>query len=843
MTLVSEEYEECLSVLESLMVHGGYSMLITAGDFNTDFSRSTAQTNVLVDFMLRNSLRSTWTLRSNPVHHSQHTFVSYNGYKSQIDHFLIPLDCCSYVTQTEALDFSSSCKDAGHLPVVLELACPMLYGAPLSNKERLQAGKFAWHKIESYEDYRLSLDVLLHENIDLTTFDCLRCVDYACRDHTHLAQMDGLCKQLTDACLKAADMTLPKVKRKKAMPMWNESVKPLRDDAKFWGGVWKECGRPTSGIVLDIYKQCRRKYHYAVRALKKAEQQTRMNCLAEAMARSNTRDLWTEVKKIRGHSNVSPPNIDGKVTSVDINNLFADKYRLLYNKVPSDLTAFKERVNALVHNDFACDFVVDKKLIDKALQQLKPEKGDGDKGLWSSLIKQSSYLWREHLAVLLSCMLIHGHYADELLNSTIVSLPKDPQTDICSSDNYRGITLCSGINKVLDWIILLKYPACFQTSQLQFAYKRQHSTVMCTTIFKEVADYYMRRRGQVFATLLDASKAFDLVSLDKLFHILEGKGLPYSVLRLLLDMYQRQRVRTMWSGEVSECFSSVNGVRQGGVLSPVLFTIYIDVLLQRLEASQIGCVVGGEYVGVLGYADDVTLLAPTAQALKAMLQICEEFGREFHITYNPKKTVCIHFKGKAVKCETPVVSLNSSQLQWHSTVKHLGCYVSQNLTEEHEIKAKRGNFIGLVNGLCSTFNNVKTEVVAEIFNRQCCHFYGCETWSLMDKSVSLIFTSWRKGCRKVWNLPNLARSKLLPHLMRSSSPETLVMRRFATMCNSIVQGNNSKLSNLLAVSVSTPVDSWVGMSRGLATNGDVATTFFETTLESCQTLMHSIEHR
>jgi len=266
----------------------------------------------------------------------------------------------------------------------------------------------------------------------------------------------------------------------------------------------------------------------------------------------------------------------------------------------------------------------------------------------------------------------------------------------------------------------------------------------------------------------------------------------------------------MWSGEVSQCFSSVNGVRQGGVLSPILFTTYIDVLLQRLEASQTGCVVGGEYMGVLGYADDVTLLAPTAHALKAMLRICEDFGREFSLTYNAKKTVCIHFKSRGVKCHTPNVSLNNTELQWLSTVKHLGNLVSQNLKEDQEIQAKQRTFIGAVNGLLSNFRGTNTEVLTEIFNRQCCHFYGCESWSLMDRNISGLYTAWRKGCRKLWNLTNLARSKLLPSLVNSMSPEQQVMTRFAGMFNRMAKGDNGKISNVLAISVNSVKKGLIG---------------------------------
>ena len=81
MTVVSEEYEECLTVIESVIAQGGYRMLIIAGDLNTDLARPTAQTNALIDFMARNSLRSTWTLRADYALSTRHTFISCNGHK------------------------------------------------------------------------------------------------------------------------------------------------------------------------------------------------------------------------------------------------------------------------------------------------------------------------------------------------------------------------------------------------------------------------------------------------------------------------------------------------------------------------------------------------------------------------------------------------------------------------------------------------------------------------------------------------------------------------------------------------------------------------------------------
>ena len=68
-------------------------------------------------------------------------------------------------------------------------------------------------------------------------------------------------------------------------------------------------------------------------------------------------------------------------------------------------------------------------------------------------------------------------------------------------------------------------------------------------------------------------------------------------------------------------FSTTNGVKQGGVLSPILFSIYIDEMLTRLHISGFGCMIGHKYCGAVGYADDISLVAPSIYALNKMCDI------------------------------------------------------------------------------------------------------------------------------------------------------------------------------------------------------------------------------
>ena len=124
---------------------------------------------------------------------------------------------------------------------------------------------------------------------------------------------------------------------------------------------------------------------------------------------------------------------------------------------------------------------------------------------------------------------------------------------------------------------------------------------------------YLINGSQVFGCFLDASKAFDSIDHAVLFDKLLQQNLSSVIIRALLKWYTDQRVNVSWNNCYSDKFSVSNGVRQGGMLSPIpiLLTVYIDDLLFELEKSGVGCYWNHHFVGAVCYADDIALLAPS----------------------------------------------------------------------------------------------------------------------------------------------------------------------------------------------------------------------------------------
>ena len=573
-------------------------------------------------------------------------------------------------------------------------------------------------------------------------------------------------------------------------------------------------GRPTEGIIYDNMRSSKRLYTYAVRRHKRHLKEIQYQKMAQSINANQSRDFFKELKRVKSSKSCTAACINGENDSAAVAQLFADKYTSLFNSVPSNPEGLNDIDNYIqdsIKQEPCSSTIINKDMITAAVKRLKSEKADGDRGLYSNHIKYATDLYLEELAGLFSAVLIHGHLPGEILKSTITSIPKDANGDMCSDGNYRGIALMSCMAKLFDIVILMRNETALATSDLQFAFKPKLGTTLCTLVMKEIIKYYMQNGATVYGCLLDATKAFDRVRFDKLFLLLIKRKMNAIDLRALKDLYLRQCTRTTWKGHYSSYFTTTNGIRQGSIASPTLFCVYMDELLQQLKAKGVGCWIGRHFVGAISYADDLTLLCPSIQGLQLMLNVCEAFAQQYGMQYNPDKSICINFCKKTNVDLKVKLTVAGKILPWSTKVKHLGNILTSNLSEGAEIMHKKGDFIGRINALVSTLNTAPEEVILPLFQAQCCHLYGCQAWNLADSKVQQIFTTWNRGVRRMLKLPWLTHRRFLPHIAGLPSAEVMVYRRFVKMARTMISSTN-EIVNFIAAMCIKSKDSIMGQN-------------------------------
>ena len=249
----------------------------------------------------------------------------------------------------------------------------------------------------------------------------------------------------------------------------------------------------------------------------------------------------------------------------------------------------------------------------------------------------------------------------------------------------------------------------------------------------ETIQYYTEKGGRaVYLLLLDASKAFDKVSYEKLFELLLERNVCPKMVKLLYYMYTHQKCHVRWNNKQSDPFSVSNGVKQGSVISPLLFSIYIDNLFSKLKQLGLGCHVGLTYAGAFGYADDIALVSPSIYGLKKMFSICESYARDYQTTFNPEKSKLICFN--ASSSEISPIYLNGTPVTVVNKDSHLGNTISTDIYDRNII-SNVCDFYQRSNSVISDFSISDSETLDKVHSTFCMHMYGCELWNLNSSDV------------------------------------------------------------------------------------------------------------
>ena len=356
----------------------------------------------------------------------------------------------------------------------------------------------------------------------------------------------------------------------------------------------------------------------------------------------------------------------------------------------------------------------------------------------------------------LLCMLYNSIWEVEYIPRCFrigMQVPLFKGKDACPLDpnSYRGITLLSIFNKVFEILIWRRLEPWWSeveaVSGLQSACKKGMLCLNTAFLLKETVATSMEDNDQVYFAFFDVAKAFDSVWIEELFFQLWQIGVRGKTWRLLyccyLDFWCVVRVQ----GHVSRWYQLKCGIHQGGYMSLIKYTAFINSILVALQRSGLCCSIGRIPSTPVGYADDLAACCLSERKLEGALRIVYRHGCTWLYSYNAKKSgVMVYGETMATNrhnAEVRKFKLGGEQVKEKLTYEHVGIttclsdddaegVVGRLAKARRTLNANSGLGIrrnGLTVGTCSIIFRVVVVPIA---------LFRSEIWILNDKSAKMI---------------------------------------------------------------------------------------------------------
>lgn len=219
--------------------------------------------------------------------------------------------------------------------------------------------------------------------------------------------------------------------------------------------------------------------------------------------------------------------------------------------------------------------------------------------------------------------------------------------------NWRPITIASLLIRLYNKILARRMQLVFRTSQKQTGFKPMNGVGQNTSLLHNLLRHARSNKNNLYACLLDVSKAFDSIPHDSIKRALMRNGCPPDFIDLVSDQYNQTYTRISYGSENSNEILLKRGVKQGDPMSSILFNIVIDELFQIIGERFGYEIEGVGSVNARAFADDIALISGSEIGMKELLKITETFLSNRGLDINVKKciAICLRKAGKMKKSQ------------------------------------------------------------------------------------------------------------------------------------------------------------------------------------------------
>jgi exonuclease III len=465
---------------------------------------------------------------------------------------------------------------------------------------------------------------------------------------------------------------------------WGEEIARLVEEKKKAYRVWLANRLPNA---KEEYRQKCKEVKEAVRTAKWREWES-LGHRMEKDFYGNSKRFWREVKGREKKKKIMLKDDKGRVMEEDnrITMWCRDYFEDLYNEgykeegTPS-LVVREEAVRA---TQLCKDPTWSEVRI--AVSKLKNGKAAGPSGMVGEMIKAGGEVMVERLVNLFGKVWKEEDIPEDWEGGIVIPLYK--KGDRMDLNNYRGITLTEVASKIFGSIVRSRLEEWFEkrAAEEQAGFRKGRG---CADQSYTLAQAVLKRlevQKESHLCFVDLRKAYDSVWREGLFRKLETGGAPTKLISLIRRWYRRVRAKVRVNDTESTWFETKVGVRQGDNMSPLLFNIYINGIVEKIKEGEGGVQVGEERIEVLLYADDMVLLAEDEAGLNRMMEKVKEYCNEWKLEVNVGKTKAMVVSKDGLAVST--VEYGQEVLECVTEFTYLGTIFSADGRWEKEIRRR-----------------------------------------------------------------------------------------------------------------------------------------------------------
>ena len=383
---------------------------------------------------------------------------------------------------------------------------------------------------------------------------------------------------------------------------------------------------------------------------------------------SEIKQFWKLLNKL---------DFDKASTSNVANDVSSSEWMKHYTNLLQGETKGKIPDNTAEHGPLDQEITVDELM--KAKGILKPGKATGIDTVNNEMILEALLTYPEAFRHAMNTLLKHGVGVIPWLTSLLVPIHKKGPTDV--PDNYRGIALISCLAKLFYAILnnrLMDF--CLRNeilspSQLGFLAGNRTSDAHII-LHNLINEYCHKRNSKMYGCFVDFSKAFNRIPRDKMFQKLLDIGVTGKFYDIIKYIYEGDQVCIKLDDLITPAIKTMMGVRQGCVLSPLLFNIYMADFPRSLSEN-IGVKLTEDHlINCILWADDIILLSETEEGLQRLLHELKNYSDLNELKINTDKTKCMIFNKGGRLIRRRQFFLGSIRLENVRNYKYLGLIIT-----------------------------------------------------------------------------------------------------------------------------------------------------------------------